>query len=220
MNLKLHVLAIEDHAVVMESYHYMFRNLEHNHCELKFTKAEDCETGYKAISEHQADPFDVALIDYSIPQYDGQQLYNGADLAMLLREKMPNCKIILMTMHKEADIINNILDKINPEGFINKSDCSTEDLTHAFKEVLDGNVFYSKTISTYLKRREKGVVLEDVDVRIVLLLAKGIKNKNLGNYIPLSESAIEKRKYKIKRLLEVDGNDDDLIHEARLQGFI
>jgi len=51
-------------------------------------------------------------------------------------------------------------------------------------------------------------------------LAKGIKNKNLSNYIPLSESAIEKRKYKIKRLLEVNGDDEDLIQEARSQGYI
>ena len=31
----------------------------------------------------------------------------------------------------------------------------------------------------FLKRQEKGVVLEDLDIRILLLLAKGIKNKNL-----------------------------------------
>jgi hypothetical protein len=53
-----------------------------------------------------------------------------------------------------------------------------------------------------------------------LLLAKGIKNKNLEKYIPLSASAIEKRKYRIKRLLDVEGDDEDLIKEARIQGYI
>lgn len=220
MNPKLHVLAIDDHGVVLEGYHYMFQNLDHNHGELKFVKARDCKTGYKVISANHDKPFNIALIDYSIPQYEDQQLYTGADLALLVRETMPDCKIILMTMHKEIDIIGSILNTIDPEGFINKSDCSTEELAQAFKEVLNGNTFYSQAISNYLKRRKKGIVLEDIDVRIILLLAKGIKNKNLSNYIPLSESAIEKRKYKIKRILEIEGNDEDLIHEARTQGFI
>lgn len=220
MNPKLHVLAIDDHVVVLEGYHYMFQNLDQDYGELKFVKAKDCKTGYRVISANRDEPFDIALIDYSIPHYEDQQLYSGADLAMLVRDTMPNCKIILMTMHKEIDIISSILSTIDPEGFINKSDCSTEELSGAFKQVLDGQVYYSKAISNYLQRRKKGVVLEDVDVRIILLLAKGIKNKNLSNYIPLSESAIEKRKYKIKRLLEIEGNDEDLIHEARTQGFI
>jgi len=220
LNRILHVLAVDDHVVVLEGYHYMFQNLNHEHDELKFIKARDCETAYHLIMAHRYEPFNVALLDYSIPQYEDQKLYSGADLASLIRKTMPGCKIILMTMHKEIDIIGSIIEKINPEGFINKSDCSAEELSEAFKQVLDGQVVYSKAISNYLRRKEKGIVLEDIDVRIILLLAKGIKNKNLSNYIPLSDSAIEKRKYKIKRLLEVEGNDEDLIHEARMQGYI
>ncbi|MFP5437692.1 MAG: response regulator [Bacteroidia bacterium] len=220
MNNILHVLAVDDHVVVLEGYHYMFQNLEHAQSGLKFTKARDCEMAYNLIMAHRQAPFQVALLDYSIPQYEGQKLYSGADLAVLIRQHMPSCKIILMTMHKEIDIIGGIIDKVNPEGFINKSDCSAEELTHAFNEVMGGRTFYSRAIFNYLHRKKKGIVLEDIDVRIILLLAKGIKNKNLSNYIPLSESAIEKRKYKIKRLLEVNGDDEDLIQEARSQGYI
>jgi len=217
---KLHTLAIDDHAVVLEGYHYMFQNLEHNFDDLEFVKAHDCQSGYLAIDMHKGNPFDVALIDYSIPQFTEKKLHSGEDIALLVRQKMPGCKIIMMTMHREMDIIASILQRVAPEGFINKSDCSTDELITGFKEVLDGNTFYSKTIYNYIERKQKGIMLDEVDVRIILLLAKGIKNKNLHNYIPLSESAIEKRKYKIKRLLEVDGGDEDLIKEARIQGYI
>lgn len=220
MNSIFHVLAVDDHVVVLEGYHYMFQSLEHARNGLKFTKARDCETAYNLIMSHKQAPFQVALLDYSIPQYESRNIYSGADLALLIRQTMPGCKIILMTMHKEIDIIAGIIDKVNPEGFINKSDCSAEELTYAFNEVMAGRVFYSKAIFNYLHRKKNGIVLEDIDVRIILLLAKGIKNKNLTNYIPLSESAIEKRKYKIKRLLEVSGDDEDLIQEARTQGYI
>ncbi|PHK28280.1 hypothetical protein VF13_40870, partial [Nostoc linckia z16] len=145
---------------------------------------------------------------------------SGEDMAVLLRELMPGCKIIMMTMHKEVDLIGRVLQKIDPEGFVNKSDCTTEDLVDGFTAVMSGDVFYSKTVSLFKKRVADGVVLDETDVQIIRLLANGVRNKNLDRYIPLSNSGIEKRKYRIKRLLDVDGDDEDLIQEARRQGYI
>ncbi|SFQ72770.1 response regulator [Flavobacterium akiainvivens] len=220
MAKQLRVLAIDDHVAVLEGYHYMFMNLDDSYGIPHFEKAHDCKSGHGLISAHKGSSFDIALIDYSIPRFEEEKMYTGQDLAMLVRKTMPSCKIVMMTMHKEIDIIAGILDSVKPEGFINKSDCNTDELLEAFKKVLDGETFYSRAVENYFKRRNKGVVLEDIDVRIILLLAKGIKNKNLENYIPLSGSAIEKRKYNIKRILEVKGDDEDLINEARNQGFI
>lgn len=220
MKKVLHVLAIDDHGVVLEGYHSIFKNLDISYTQVKFTKANDCRSGYEVIETHKANPFDIAVLDYSIPQFPEMNLHSGEDMAMLLRELMPDCKIIMMTMHKEMDIMGRIISRIKPEGFINKSDCNTEELITGFRTVLDGHAFYSRTISNFLARQEKGIVLEDLDVRILLLLAKGIKNKSLGKYIPMSDSGIEKRKYRIKRLLNVEGNDEDLIAAARSQGYI
>lgn len=219
MKKVLHVLAIDDHAVVIEGYHAILKTLD-THEGMRFVKAHDCRSGYEIIASHKGNPFDIAILDYSIPQFPEKKLFSGADMAMLVRESMPDCRIVMMSMHKEVDIMGSVLQKIKPEGFINKSDCTTEELADGFRQVLNGNTYYSRTVSDYLKRMEKGVTLEEVDVRIILLLAKGIKNKNLGKYIPLSDSAIEKRKYRIKRLLEVKGDDEELINVARSQGYI
>ncbi len=217
----LHVLAIDDHVVVLEGYHSIFKNLEITYpLELKFTKASDCKSGYEAVINHALQPFDVAVVDYSIPDFPEKKLFSGGDIAMLLREHMPKCKIIMMTMHKEVDIMDKILQKINPEGFINKSDCTTDELRDGFNIVLENKIFHSKTVTDYIARMEKGIILDETDIKIIQLLSKGIKNKNLEKYIPLSASAIEKRKYKIKRQLEVKGDDEELISVARNQGYI
>lgn len=63
-------------------------------------------------------------------------------------------------------------------------------------------------------------MLEELDIKIILLLANGIKTKSLSKYIPLSESGIEKRKYRIKRLLDINGGDEELIDRARVLGYI
>jgi len=216
----LQVFAIDDHAVVLEGYHAIFKTLNDRSSSLNFIKANDCKSAYELIENYKADPFDVAVVDYSIPNYAEKNLHSGEDMAMLLRQVMPDCKIVMMTMHKEVDIMGRVLERIGPEGFINKSDCTTDELFEGFKVVLEGGNYYSKTISNFQKRMSNEVLLDDVDVRIIKLLAKGIKNKNLDKYIPLTVSGIEKRKYRIKRLLEVEGGDEELILEARNQGYI
>ncbi len=219
MERVLQVLAIDDHGVVLEGYNAIFKSI-YTQKTIKFLKASDCKTGYEVVKKNEKKPFDIAVVDYSIPSYEEENLFSGEDMALFIRQAMPACKIVMMTMHKEVDIMARILQKIEPEGFINKSDCTTDELIAGFKYVIEGGVYYSKTVSNYIKRTEKGVVLDDVDIRIIQLLAKGIKNKNLDKYILLSSSGIEKRKYRIKRLLEVEGDDEALINEARSRGYI
>ncbi|WP_181369511.1 response regulator [Flavobacterium album] len=220
MGKKLHVLGIDDHVVVLEGYYSIFKYFETTFDELKFAKAYDCRSGYQVIQQNKDTSFDIAVLDYSIPAYPEMGLYTGEDIALLVRKTMPSCKIVMMTMHKEVDIMGRILEKIKPEGFINKSDCTTSELIDGFRTVLDGSTYFSKTVLNFIARQESEILLEDIDIKIILFLAKGIKNKNLGKYIPLSDSAIEKRKYRIKRLLDVSGGDEELITKARDLGYI
>lgn len=219
MKNTLHVLAIDDHAVVLQGYFSIFKHLE-NTQKLNFQKAFDCKSGLEIIQRNTETPFDIAVLDYSIPSYPEHDLHTGEDMAALIRKEMPGCKIVMMTMHREFEILGRIIQNIEPEGFITKSDCSIEELIEGFRTIIKGNNFYSPTIKNYMRRLEKGIMLEEIDLRILYLLAKGIKNKNLAKYIPLSDSGIEKRKYRIKRLLEVDGDDEVLITKAREMGYI
>ncbi len=220
MKKVLQVLAIDDHGVVLEGYHSIFRAIVEEQTELRFIRAIDCKSAYEQILKHSQDPFEIAVIDYSIPQFAEKELYSGEDMAVMIRQQMPSCKVVMMTMHKEVDIIGRILDKIDPEGFINKSDCTTQDLIDGFTSILSGGVYYSKVVSSFRKKHSQGIALDETDIQIIRLLANGVRNKSLDRYIPLSNSGIEKRKYRIKRLLEVDGDDEDLINEARRQGYI
>ncbi len=220
MGKKLHVLGVDDHVVVLEGYYSIFKYFETAFDELKFTKAHDCRSGYQIIESNRDTPFDIAVLDYSIPEFPEKGLFSGEDIAVLVRKNMPSCKIVMMTMHKEVDVMARILERVKPEGFINKSDCTTAELIEGFREVLDGNTYFSKTVSNFISRIGREVLLEDIDVKIILLLAKGIKNKNLSKYIPLSDSAIEKRKYRIKHLLDVTGGDEQLIEKGRDLGYI
>jgi len=51
-------------------------------------------------------------------------------------------------------------------------------------------------------------------------LSKGVKTKNLVQYINLSLSAIEKRKKNIKLQFGIEGDSEILLLEAKKRGFI
>lgn len=220
MGKAINVLAIEDHAIILEGYNTIFKSMGDTFGILNFVKARNCKAGVEVIEKFKSDPFEVAVVDYSIPPFAEGQLYTGEDMAGLLRRVMPNCKIIMMTMHNNAPIIGRILQKIKPEGFINKNDCTTDELIEGFKDVIQGKTYYTKTIANYERRAAAKIELEAEDVMILLLLAKGIRNDNLGKYIPISTNAIQKRKMKMKSLLESDGSDENLIEKAKMYGYI
>jgi len=67
---------------------------------------------------------------------------------------------------------------------------------------------------------EDKIAIDPTDLKIIELLSQGIRNKNLGHHLCLSNSAVEKRKQRLKAKFKIVGNDEDLLIEARKQGWI
>ena len=71
------------------------------------------------------------------------------------------------------------------------------------------------------KSNKKNINWDNYDSKILQLIADGIKTINLPKFIPLSLSAIEKRKSNIKKQLVLeDATDKELIDSAKKLGFI
>jgi hypothetical protein len=85
-----------------------------------------------------------------------------------------------------------------------------------------GENYYSKTIHKLNKEANSNrKILDHYNQKIILLLSQGIKTKNLHEHLHLSVSAIDKRKVSIKIFFGIEkGTDEDIIREARKQGFI
>lgn len=68
--------------------------------------------------------------------------------------------------------------------------------------------------------KNKRIELNEIELKIVQLLAQGIRNKNLCEHLYLSNSAVEKRKKKLKEKLNLNGNDEGLLKIARENKWI
>ncbi len=157
-----------------------------------------------------------------MPEYAEKGIYSGEDLAMLIKTEMPECKVILLTMHTELLKINNIIKNINPSGLIIKNDLTFDELLFAFDKIINDESYYSQTVIKLVGQAQyNNIELDVFDKQILFHLSKGVKTKDLPTYIPLSLSAIEKRKLNIREILEVAGGTDvDLIREAKNKGVI
>ena len=135
---------------------------------------------------------------------------------------MPDAKIIILTMFNESFRILNIINEINPEGLLIKSDLTSSELAEAFQHILLDPPYYSSTVSNFLKTTvSHDLYLDNINRKILYLLSQGVKTKSLRDYIDLSMSAIEKRKKHLKDLFLIeDGKDETLLSEARKKGFL
>jgi DNA-binding NarL/FixJ family response regulator len=221
MTSPINILIVDDHPFIIEAYKNAINKYSQQGTEFVVTQANNCKTGYENIVD-QPKPFDIAFFDISMPEYAEKGIYSGEDLAMLIKTEMPSCKVILLTMHTELLKINNIIKNINPSGLIIKNDLTFDELLFAFDKIIKNESYYSQTVIKLVGQAQyNNIELDVFDKQILFHLSKGVKTKDLPQYIPLSLSAVEKRKLNIREILEVkDGNDIDLINEAKKKGVI
>jgi DNA-binding NarL/FixJ family response regulator len=221
MRTPIQILIVDDHPFIIEAYKNAINKYSQNGFEFEVTQANNCKSGYENITEASKN-FDIAFFDISMPEYAEKGIYSGEDLAMLMKSEMPECKVILLTMHTELLKINNIIKNINPSGLIIKNDLTFDELLFAFDKIINNESYYSQTVIKLVGQAQyNNIELDVFDKQILFHLSKGVKTKDLPTYIPLSLSAIEKRKLNIREILEVPGGTDvDLIREAKNKGVI
>jgi DNA-binding NarL/FixJ family response regulator len=219
--VKNNILIVDDHPFIIQGYKNAITRYNPKNHEFFITEAKDCESAYNVITNPESDVFDIAFLDISMPPYEDKGIYSGEDLAKLLLEYMPNCKIILLTMFTEFLKIKTIIKNINPNGLVIKNDLTFDELLFAFDKVIKNETYYSQSVIKMLDSQDKGIEIDLFDKQILFHLSKGTKSKDITQYIPISINAIEVRKSNLKELLEViDGTDLDLVREARNLGLL
>ena len=222
-NRKNNILVIDDHPINSDAYINLIKSKDKFNKTI-FHKGTDCHTAYKLIKQAEITetPFDVALIDISIPEYREQKLLSGTDVAILTRNTFPDCIIIMLTMHNESLVLFNAYKQVNPEGFISKNDIDFEMFPEVFNRIVNIENYFSPSINNAIQLLlKKTLSWDEFDTQILLFLEKGIQTKDLPEYINLSLSTIEKRKAAIKtQILNQKVTDKELIAKCKQLNLI
>jgi DNA-binding NarL/FixJ family response regulator len=218
----MNIFLVDDHPMTVEGYRNALLEAPFGLRNPIFTKASNCEEAYTTLLRRLSlnELFDVAIIDKGLPAYDLKSILSGSDIAFLIREKMPNCKIIMITAHTEVIIVYDIVKKVRPEGLIIKNDITPEKLQQAVMAIIGGEQYYSSMVKKCINEIwKKELMIEDYNRQILLYLSKGYKIKELESIIHLTTSTIQKRIIRMKKVFDVT-DDTGLVKEAMKQGFI
>lgn len=223
---KYTALIIDDHPLISEAYKSAFTYIDQQNENISFdvSVAHDCDTAFAFIKEcaESLKNVDIIFLDMRLPASADGKILSGEDLGLLINKMLPDAKIIVSTTFNDNYRVHSILKNINPDGFLVKNDITPQELVTAIQEVINEPPYYSKTIMKLLRSQvTNDYLIDDIDRKIIYELSIGTRMKDLPNNVPLSITAIEKRKRHIKQLFGVNSSDDkDLILIARDKGFI
>lgn len=218
----MNILLVDDHPMTVEGFMNALLQVNFFKEKANFTKIHNCKDGYETIIKlsKSLKSFDLAILDQGLPGYAEQFLESGSDLALSIRQYMPDCKIIMITAHTEVIVIYDILQRVNPDGLIIKNDISPNNLQLIVTEVMQGNQYQSPMVKNCIQEIwKKELMFDDYNRQILSYLSKGFKVKDLDEVVSLGDSAIQKRVIQMKNAFNVTDNTG-LVKEAMKQGFI
>lgn len=219
--LKKNILIVDDHPFIIQGYKNAITRYNPENYDFVISEAKDCQSAFTLITNTDSLVFDIAFLDISMPSYEEKGLYSGEDLAKLILQYMPNCKIIMLTMFTEFLKLKTLINNVNPRGLVIKNDLTFDELLNTFDKVINDQTYYSKSILEMLGSHDNSIEIDLFDKQILFHLSKGTKIQDIPQFVPISLNAIESRKTNLKELLEVvEGDDTDLVKAAKNKGLI
>ena len=218
----MNILIVDDHPLIVDSYVTLLSAIESNK-NVNFHLAYNCKQAYEKINILKASDttLDVAFIDVNLPPYEEMDLRSGDEIGNLVKQRFPDCSLIIISMHCDPVWVNRITKTLNPLGFISKNDINYKSFPSIMEAIYKKENYYTATILEAQKEFIiKNIDWDEHDSKIIQLIADGVKTKDLTKYIPLSLSAIEKRKANLKKqLIFKGGTDAELIERVNNLGL-
>lgn len=205
------ILLVDDHPLVLESISTLL--------EPHFTIVGKVQDSGEIISRALEYRPDVILLDACMPGL------SGFAAAKELKKRLPQVKVILVTMLTEAISISEAF-KAGASGYVLKQSAS-EELRQAINSVLANKRFLSRQITPEVREalehewfRPEGYSgdLTDRQREILFLLAQGETSKKIAQQLNISIKTVEFHKANITRKVGVH-TTADLIKFALAHGL-
>ncbi len=133
------ILVIDDHPIVAEGIIALASQLEEVTC-----KGATCAKDVEQLTLKER--FDLCIIDLELPDMNGFQLISH------LHSRIPECGILIYTMHEEPWIIAK-LSTLNINGAVSKN-ASTSELRDAISTLKNGTRYFSNVFSELDKEKQ------------------------------------------------------------------
>lgn len=200
MEKKISIAIAEDHDMVRQGMVSLFA--EEEAIEVMF----DVANGADLLEEIKTKKPDIVLLDLEMPIIDGHQALK------VLRERYPNVKVLIVSMHTDRDFIMESISN-GACGFLPKNS-DFDKVVDAIFSVHEKGFFFDDLVSQSLVmevRNGNGAnsgnhpsPLSAREINIIELICKGMKNREIADLLYLSVRTVEGHRQRISEKTETD----------------
>ena len=154
----------------------------------------------------------ILISDLSFEEDHREQNLKGVrDLIEAVRAIQPNLKVIVFSVEKKADMVDNLFKEYHIDGFVAKGREDSKELKKAIQTVFAGGMHLELDMKRSIKQKNT-YEITSYDVTLVSLLSNGILLKDIPNHLkqnnikPASQSSVEKRLGSLKESLQISSN--------------
>jgi len=167
-----------------------------------------------------ANPTDILLLDISLGKF------NGIDLTKSLRQRYPDLKIIIVSMHSESNYVVKALE-VGAAGYLLKDAGKTE-MLNAIRAVMSGGSYFGRQVSQILMEhisgkntkpaKEEKVVLTRREIEVLKLIAAEYTNQEVAAQLFISVRTFDTHRRNLLEKLKLK-NTAGLVRYAIQHGY-
>lgn len=206
------VLLVDDHALILQGIKFIVDEIQ------GIGEVCTASSGSEAIALMKNKKFDVFLLDIELPDL------SGFDLLEIIRNKYPESRIIINTMHEETWIVKKVI-QMGVNGVILKS-ADTEEIKSALECVLKGENYFCDEFNKIKRRlRLKGdtpdyqSLLTNREMDVLRAISLGMQTKEIAESLHVSVNTVESHRKSLFSKFEVR-NAVELVLKAINNGII
>ena len=183
------LLIVDDHRIVLDGLKSLFDQDD------QFEIIGLASSAEEALRFLQNRMPDILLTDYRLPGL------TGLELAMVVKQKFPSIKRVILSMHDEALLVKQIL-KEGIDGYLLKSIQQSE-LKMALHQIMDGFPYVSPEITRMvladMNNSQSEELLSERERQVLNLIARECSNKQIAEKLFISERTVETHRKNIFR---------------------
>ena len=189
--MKSEIIIIDDHKIFGEGFCSL---LENNNYRVKRV----FQSPKKALNYLKDNLIDIVFCDINMPEI------NGIDLIKKIKKTNSECKVIMISMYTEKNVIKKALEN-NADGYLTKN-CSIEDIKTA---ISNSYSFEKKFISKTLKNNCSNdsfslkFKLTKREKEIISHILRERSNSDIGVILQISKRTVETHRKNIMLKLDV-----------------
>lgn len=192
------VLLADDHPLLLSGTKTYLETNSY----LVVATAQDGIEAYRKILKFKPT---IAILDFDMPKL------NGIEVAKALQKKKIQVKIILLTLHQQEAIFQEVGKSI--AGYLTK-DTALEELDKCLQFVLDSKTYVSSSLqsSIYFDTQSRAVEkLTASELKILKYIGKGYTSAQIADELFISKRTVEKHRSNIIEKLELSSSYNSLV---------